>query len=154
AGAAARFAALGRQAWRAAYKPWIADRTPEGQRAREEMARIANVEQRKTNEMLGTELGYRYLGSPIVWPEPGDPPPDSFMEYRPTTWPGARLPHLWLADRTALHDRLPHDRYALLRLGGTHTDTGPLEQAFQYFGAPLGVLDVPDELVRDVYGST
>jgi len=150
--AAARFAALGRQAWRAAYKPWIAEPTPEGQRAREEMARIANVEQRKTNEMLGTELGYRYLDSPIVWPEKGDPPPDSFMEYRPSTWPGARLPHVWLQDGTALHDRLPRTSYALLRLGGTRTDTTPLEQAFRYFRAPLVVVDVPDEHVRDLYG--
>jgi 2-polyprenyl-6-methoxyphenol hydroxylase-like FAD-dependent oxidoreductase/3-phenylpropionate/cinnamic acid dioxygenase small subunit len=133
--AAARFAALGRQAWRAAYKPWIAEPTPEGQRAREEMARIANVEQRKTNEMLGTELGYRYLDSPLVWPEKGDPPPDSFMEYRPSTWPGARLPHVWLQDGTALHDRLPRTSYALLRLGGTRTDTTPLG------GVPLGGRD-------------
>jgi len=150
--AAARFAAQGRQAWRAAYRPCIADPTPEGQQAREEMGRLADVEQRKTNEMLGTELGYRYLGSPIVWPEPGEPPPDRFMEYRPTTWPGARLPHLWLQDDSALHDRLPPTHYALLRLGGTRADTTPLERAFRSFGAPLVVLDVPDELVRDVYG--
>ncbi len=150
--AAARFAAQGRQTWRAAYRPCIADPTDEGKQAREEMARLADVEQRKTNEMLGTELGYRYVGSPIVWPEPGDPPPDHFMEYRPTTWPGARLPHLWLQDGSALHDHLPSTHYALLRLGGTRTDTTPLERAFRAFGAPLVVLDVPDPLVRDVYG--
>ncbi len=121
--AASRWAAQGRQAWRAAYKPWIADPTPEGQQAREEMARIANLEQRKTNEMLGAELGY--IGSPIVWPERGDPPEDSFMEYRPTTWPGARLPHLWLSDGTALHDHLSPHTFTLLRLGGTRTDTTP-----------------------------
>jgi hypothetical protein len=51
-----------------------------------------------------------------------------------------------------LHDRLPRTSYALLRLGGTRTDTTPLEQAFRYFRAPLVVVDVPDEHVRDLYG--
>jgi hypothetical protein len=37
-------------------------------------------------------------------------------------------------------------------LGGTRTDTTPLEQAFRYFRAPLVVVDVPDEHVRDLYG--
>ncbi len=150
--AAARFAALGRLAWRSAYRPWIGDPTPEGEQARAEMARVAQVEQRKTNEMVGTELGYRYRNSPIVWPERGQPPPDSFLEYRPTTWPGARLPHLWLQDGTALHDHLPRDRFTLLRLGGTRVDTTPLEGAFRSFRAPLVVLEVPDEHVRDLYG--
>ena len=50
-------------------------------------------------------------------PEPGEGPPDNPMEYVPTTWPGARLPHAWLDDGTALHDRLG-DGYTLLCLGG------------------------------------
>jgi hypothetical protein len=33
--------------------------------------------------------------------EPGEGPEPKFMEYEPTTWPGARLPHTWLADGSA-----------------------------------------------------
>ena len=51
--------------------------------------------------------------------------PPNFMTYAPTTWPGARLPHVWLDDGTALQDHLGHG-YTLLRLGGTRADTGGL----------------------------
>ena len=56
------------------------------------MQRIADVEQRKSNEMIGAELGYRYAGSPIIWPEAGEESADNLMKYVPTTWPGASTP--------------------------------------------------------------
>jgi FAD binding domain len=89
--AASRHATLGRRKWRAAWRPEIADNTPEGAAARANLARIADVEQRKTNEMIGAELGYRYVGSPLIATEPGEGPAHDFMRYLPTTWPGARL---------------------------------------------------------------
>ncbi len=148
---ASRHASRGRRAWRAAYRPNIRDRTPEGAETRANLTRIADVEQRKSNEMIGAELGYRYRSSPIIWPEPGEGPEDNFMKYVPTTWPGARLPHLWLADGTALHDRVG-DGYTLLRLAGTPADAMPLERAFTALGAPLAVLDIEEERLRDLYG--
>ncbi len=148
--AASTFASRGRRGWRAAYRPCIRDNTPDGTAARAHLARIADVEQRKSNEMIGAELGYRYADSPIVWPEPGEGPAFDFTTYVPTTWPGARLPHAWLADGTALHDRLGHG-YTLLRLNGGH-DTAALEQALRATGAPLDVLDVGDAVAREIYG--
>jgi len=119
--AASRHASLGRRRWRAAYRPNIRDNTPEGDETRANLARIADIEQRKTNEMIGAELGYRYVGSPFICSEPGEGPADDFMNYVPTTWPGARLPHLWLKDGTAVPDRTG-DGFTLPRLGGTKTD--------------------------------
>jgi 2-polyprenyl-6-methoxyphenol hydroxylase-like FAD-dependent oxidoreductase len=148
---ASRQASRGRRAWRAAYRPNIRDHTPEGAETRANLTRIANVEQRKSNEMIGAELGYRYRGSPIVWPEPGDGPADDFMKYVPTTWPGARLPHLWLGNGTALHDRIG-DGYTLLRLAGARADATPLERAFASYGAPLTVLDIDEQHPREIYG--
>jgi len=147
---ASRYASLGRRKWRGQYRPDIRDATPEGQATRDALAATANVEQRKTNEMIGAELGYRYVGSPIVVDEPGGPE-HLFREYVPTTWPGARLPHVWLDDRTALHDRIG-DGYTLLRLGRTKTDTSCLERAMRETGAPFGVLTIDDRAPRDVYG--
>jgi 2-polyprenyl-6-methoxyphenol hydroxylase-like FAD-dependent oxidoreductase len=149
--AASRFAAQGRRKWRSQWKPNIRDNTPEGAATRANLARIADVEQRKSNEMIGAELGYRYVGSPIIWPEPGEGPEHDFIRYVPTTWPGARLPHVWLADGAAMQDRIGQG-YTLLRLGGSRADAAPLARAFQRFGAPFSVLDVPDENARDVYG--
>ncbi len=151
--AASRYASLGRRKWRAQWKPNIRDNTPEGAAVRAHLASVADIEQRKTNEMLGAELGYRYSGSPLIAAEPGEGPPDDFIDYTPTTWPGARLPHVWLDDRTAMQDRIG-DGYTLLRLAGTQEqqDVSALARAFSAIGAPFSVLDVPSGAARDVYG--
>ena len=148
---ASRQASRGRRAWRAAFKLDIRDKTPEGAATRANLARIADVEQRKSNEMIGAELGYRYQGSPIIWPEAGEGPPPNFMQYEPTSWPGSRLPHVWLADGTALHDRIG-DGYTLLRLAGAKAGGAALAQAFAAYSAPFTIVDIDDERPRDIYG--
>ncbi len=148
---ASRHASRGRRAWRSAYKPNIRDKTPEGAATRANLSRIADVEQRKSNEMIGAELGYRYADSPIIFPEVGDAPETDFMKYVPTSWPGARLPHVWLADGTALHDHIG-DGYTLLCLGGARANTGELAGAFASFGAPFSIVEIDEERPRDIFG--
>ncbi len=148
--AASRFASLGRRKWRAAWKPDIRDRTPEGQATRANLARIADVEQRKSNEMVGAELGYRYAGSPLIWPEPGEGPAHDFIRYRPTTFSGARLPHVWLDDRTPIQDHIGAG-YVLLCLNGK-TGGGGLQAAFAKFGAPFEILTLDSQAARKIYG--
>ena len=148
---ASRYASLGRRKWHAQYRPDIRESTPEGAATRENLVRVASVEQPKSNEMIGAELGYRYVDSPIVCVIPGGPE-HRFRVYDPTTWPGARLPHVWLADGTPMQDHIPYEGYTLLRLGRTNADTSALEKALRAFGAPLAVLDTPDDAPRQVYG--
>jgi 2-polyprenyl-6-methoxyphenol hydroxylase-like FAD-dependent oxidoreductase len=148
---ASRYASFGRRKWRAQYRPNIRDCTPEGAATRENLVRVAEVEQRKSNEMIGAELGYRYVDSPIVCDIPGGPE-HRFRAYEPTSWPGARLPHTWLADGTPMQDRIALEGYTLLRLGQTRASTSGLEEAMRGSGAPLTVRDVPDEAPREVYG--
>ena len=148
---ASRHASRGRRAWRSAYKPNIRDKTPEGAATRADLSRIADVEQRKSNEMIGAELGYRYADSPIIFPEVGDAPETDFMKYVPTSWPGARLPHVWLADGTALHDHIG-DGYTLLCLGVGRANTGGLAEAFASFGAPFSLVEIAEERPRDIFG--
>ena len=136
--AASRYASLGRRKWRGLWRDL------------DQLVRVADVEQRKSNEMIGAELGYRYAGSPLIAEEPGGPE-DDFRRYEPSTWPGARLPHVWLSGHVAMQDRLGPG-YALLRLGAAPKETSGLEEAMQQRGAPLQVLDVPDAAARDVYG--
>jgi 2-polyprenyl-6-methoxyphenol hydroxylase-like FAD-dependent oxidoreductase len=128
----------GRDSWRAAE-------------SHQEMARRFDVEQRKVTEILGIEGGYQYVDSPIVWPAAGGDRPDpENRAYVPTTWPGARLPHVWLADGRALHDRLGSG-FTLLRLGGTRVDTSTFEVAMHGLGAPLDMLEIPDTTAREIY---
>ena len=148
---ASRYATLGRRKWRSMWRPNIRDNTPDGRQSRENLAHVADVEQRKTNEMIGAELGYRYVDSPVICDIPGGPE-HLFRVYEPTTWPGARLPHVWLDDGTAVQDRLPEFGYAILRLGKSCIDTGPLEKAIGRNGAPVRTLDIPDDIARDIYG--
>ena len=116
---------------------------------RDTLARVADVEQRKTNEMIGAELGYRYVGSPIIVDEPGGPE-HLFREYVPTTWPGARLPHVWLTDGVSVHDRIG-DGYTLLQL--TPCDGAEaLPHALREIGAPCATLNISSDAARRVYG--
>ena len=36
----------------------------------------------------------------VHWPEPGEGPPHEFIDYVPTTWPGARVPCGWVIQET------------------------------------------------------
>ena len=127
--AASRYASQGRRKWRALWRDL------------DELVRVAEVEQRKSNEMIGAELGYRYASSPIIADEPGAPQ-DDFRRYLPTAWPGARLPHIWLKDHTAVQDLIPDDGFTLLRLRDHDVP-----------GLPFRVVDVRDERAREIYGA-
>jgi 2-polyprenyl-6-methoxyphenol hydroxylase-like FAD-dependent oxidoreductase len=147
---ASRYATIGRRKWRAMWRPNIREDSADGAETRSKLSAIADVEQRKSNEMIGAELGYRYVDSPIICNVPGGPE-HLFREYQPTTWPGARLPHVWLDDGTPIQDRIP-DGYTVLVLGGTKADPGGLAAALRARGAPVTVLKVPDNSAREIYG--
>lgn len=142
----------GRLTWRAAWKPEIFDEGAAGAAVRAKIGAEFDAEQRKVTEILGIEAGYRYVGSPIVCTEPGEGPDPDNRTYVPTTWPGFRLPHVWLDDGTAIHDHLGAG-YTLLRLGGTTADTSALEAQVRATGAPLDVKAFPDEAARAIYGT-
>jgi len=147
---ASRAAMTGRLGWRAAYRPNVRENTPEGRATRAQMAGLFDIQQRKVTEILGFEAGYRYVDSPIICQEHGDGPNPDNPFYIPTTWPGARLPHVWLNDGLALHDHIGAG-YTLLRLGGARADASSLEQSFQEMHAPLEALDVAGERPREIY---
>src|SRR5258706_8455491 len=146
---ASGYAPLGYRKWRSQWRPEIVDNTATGQAARDNLAKIAAVEQRKVNEMIGAELGYRYVDSPIIDNIPGGPE-HLFRDYQPTTWPGARLPHVWLEDGTPIHDRISNVGYTLLTPNGRH-DTASLESAFRARSAPFSVLQIASGAARAIY---
>jgi hypothetical protein len=150
---ASRYASLGRRTWRAQYRPDIREATVAGQAVREHLARVADVEQRKTNEMIGAELGYRYVGSPVIpaIEDEADGPEQHVREYVPTTWPGARLPHVWIEPGVSVHDRIG-DGYTVLDLGGRSGDTEALARAMADLGAPFSTVTLNSPAARDVYG--
>ena len=94
------------------------------------IAQLGNAE----NESWGIEFGYRYdgvLGDPVI--------------YAPTTAPGARLPSTFLADGSALYDRLG-PWFTLLRLGDA--DPSPLIDTAP---VPLETVIVDDPAIAPIY---
>jgi hypothetical protein len=107
------------------------------------IAALGNAE----NESWGVELGYRYDGSPIVVTEAGAPPIDP-ITYRPNTWPGARLPHIFLEDGRSIHDRLGL-YFTLVAL--VDVDSAPIQAAASRLGIPLEVLKLGRTDLRTIY---
>ena len=112
---------------------------------------IAETEQRKSNEMIGAELGYRYTGSPLIWPEAGEPPEDDFIRYTPTTF-RARAAAARLARRRQRHAG-PHRR-RLHAAAPRRQQRRRLRRsrARSAIGAPFTTLDILDVAARDLYG--
>jgi 2,4-dichlorophenol 6-monooxygenase len=91
--------------------------TPE---AAEQRAKLQAAIELKNYEFNahGVEMNHRYKSSAVV-PD-GTPEPeftrDAELYYHPTTWPGARLPHVWLEHagrKVSTHDLAGKGRFAL-----------------------------------------
>ena len=142
----------GRATWRAAYRPGIDADTPEAKAALDHLLAIAKVEAPKTFRMIGAELGYRYANSPIIFDEPGGPEPN-YADYVPTSWPGARLPHVWIEPgKVSVHDRIRSDCFTLLCLGEPAAQAQALVSAFESRRVPIDVIRLDVEAARQVYG--
>ena len=69
--------------------------------------------------------------------------------FTPSTVPGCRTPHVWLADGRSLYDAIGDD-YALLRMDPA-IDATPLLDAAAARAMPLRVVDVTGDAVSAVY---
>jgi len=109
------------------------------------IAALGNAE----NESWGIELGYGYRGSPIITADPAAALPDDPLRYVPTTIPGVRLPSVFLADGSAVYDRLG-PWFTLLAVDADPCDA--MVQAAAQRGVPLRILRLADATARAVYG--
>ncbi len=98
----------------------------------------------------GVMLGYRYDHSPIVWPDGTPAPPDQTSTYTQTARPGARAPHVWLADGRATLD-LYGRGFTLLRLGRDAPDGAGIQRAAAGRGVPLTIVELDEPDVLAVY---
>ena len=87
---------------------------------------------------IGVHLGYHYDHSPITIPDGTPPPRFDAAAYAPTTRPGHRAPHVWLADGRSTLDLFGRG-FTLLCFGGQTEDCSPLVEAAGRRGVPLSV---------------
>jgi hypothetical protein len=132
--------------------PHILDETPEGEAARAALGqRLASGNRMAWENPLHTHLGYRYDGSPICVVDGAPPPePEDARDYRPSSHPGGRAPHAFLADGRSTLDLFGRG-FTLMRFSGA-PDTGPLAAAAVARGVPLDVVTVDDPAIGALYG--
>jgi len=111
------------------------------------IAKLGNLE----NEAFGLEVDYRYTDSPVICHEASPPPPWRADAITPSTYPGSRLPHIWLAPGVSVFDKLGQN-FTLIR---TKRDANvrTFERDAAQLGVPLKVLDVTDANAVRVFGA-
>lgn len=81
----------------------------------------------------------------------GTPPLDRAPKvYKPSTRPGARAPHAWIAEGRSTQD-LFGDGFVLLRLGAAAPDATALMDAARKRGVPLTEVAIPDLAIARLY---
>lgn len=126
----------------------IEDDGPKGEAARRELGRLAYEVNVQQFAAAGLNFGYSYGDSPIIVPD-GEAPGYTMGEYTPSTVPGCRLPHLWLADGSSLYDHLG-PWYTLVALDGGATSTEWAKAATDA-GLPVEVIVVTPDAVGAEY---
>jgi hypothetical protein len=103
---------------------------------------------------LGVQLGARYDHSPIVVSDGTPPPADDLFDYRASSVPGGRAPHVWIGQSRGAGDSL-FDRFGpgftVLRLGSKAPRADGLLAAFAKQGVPVKAVDVDSAVARDLY---
>ena len=134
---------------RTTLPPELEQETPAGVQARARVGQAAydlNVQQ---FACAGLNFGYYYDASPIIRYDGEQQPRYTMHDYEPSTVPGCRTPHLWLADGRSLYDAMSPG-YTLLRFD-MNAEVEPLVRAAAARGVPLTVLDVIPREVQSVY---
>ncbi len=106
----------------------------------------------------GVEMNQRYASSAVV-PD-GTPEPayerDKELYYQATTWPGARIPHLWLergGERVSTLDVTGKGRFTLLTGIGGEAWVEAAKAVSERIGVPIASFVIgPDRDLLDVFG--
>jgi 2-polyprenyl-6-methoxyphenol hydroxylase-like FAD-dependent oxidoreductase len=119
-----------------------------GDRARAAAGEHIQAVKQREFDTLGIVLGYRYRDSPVIVPDGSEPPKQHFKDYVPSSQPGCRAPHAWLADGSSLFD---HFGRGFTLMASRDADVGAFEDAARVVGIPLTVLRHPEASVAARY---
>ena len=122
----------------------------DGVRGRGELGDFIQKHNRKQYASEGVQLGVCYANSPIIVGEAGPPPTQAPDHYRPTTYPGCRAPHAWLAPGRSMLD-LFGTGMQLCYMGDHPGESAPLQEAASRRKLPLGFNHITDPQIRKCY---
>jgi 2-polyprenyl-6-methoxyphenol hydroxylase-like FAD-dependent oxidoreductase len=141
--------------FRVTWRDACADIDLDNQEDREKIGSLWLDRHRKgSTDLAGITMGYRYLSSPIIDYEADDDGADQLsFQYIPTTRPGARIPHLWLDDGSALQDHVGQG-FTLVSFQPMCPVQDELKKTFSSLGCPLDILDLSaSKHLQAVYGA-
>ncbi len=130
--------------------PDIMEDTADGEGQRRELGEAIIKDGQRRHGHTGLALGYRYADSPVCCPDDAPPPDDDTANFTPSSYPGRRAPHAWLADGRSILD-LFGEGFTLLRLGPDAPDAATLVAAADERGVPLSVADVAEAEILALY---
>ena len=130
--------------------PEVFEPGPKGDAARADYGAWFTQSMRHEWFANGVMLGYRYDHSPIVLPDGTPAPPEQTSTYTQTARPGARAPHVWLADGRSTLD-LYGRGFTLLRLGADAPAGARIAQAAADRDVPLTMISIPEYDVLAIY---
>ncbi|MFZ3119498.1 MAG: FAD-dependent oxidoreductase [Variovorax sp.] len=129
----------------------------EGRATRERVGKSFSEAMKREWFLMNVHLGYRYIDSPVVVYEPEDPEQlareaAETANYEPTTQPGRRAPHAWLADGRSTHD-LFGKTYVLVDTGAQGADEreAALLNAATTRAVPMQVARWPEPAIAGLY---
>ena len=106
------------------------------------------------NKDQGIELDYRYNHSPVIVPDKETTEPVwKRAQYTPSTWPGARAAHVFLADgKTSIFDLFSRN-YTLIDFSKDNKWAKVFEPVAKRLAIPLKAVLLPDEAhVQNIWG--
>ncbi len=120
-----------------------------GDARRRELARKIRWFAKQFNS-AGVHLGARYVDSPLCVADGTPEPPDDPTQLVPSTWPGSRAPHHWLAPGRSTLDFFGRD-FVLLSFGEPIEVAAELASAFAERSIPLRVAALDDAVAARLY---
>ncbi|KIW78347.1 hypothetical protein Z517_08182 [Fonsecaea pedrosoi CBS 271.37] len=124
--------------------------TPEGRDLRQRL-----IDHYQTNDGenkdIGIEMGYRYKSRVIITDHTEKEPEWVVSRYTPSTWPGARPPHIFLSDSTPIFDHFGKD-WTLLCFTDQDCGYKILTDAASRWSIPLKYVNLAgEELAQRLY---
>ncbi|WP_296560653.1 FAD-dependent monooxygenase [Pigmentiphaga sp.] len=130
--------------------------TPEGARVRGAVGEFLKTHLRREWFSKNMHLGNRYLDSPVIaYTEPEDADANRMeyeepVRYRPSTRPGVRAPHVWLAPGESILDHYGRG-FVMVSTGENPLGAESLEGEARSAGIPFRILRSDDPEVARVY---
>lgn len=139
-------------AWRDTPDPAaVCDATEEGAHVRALLGAKLRDATRVEWESMGLQIGHRYDDSPICVQDDSPPTPDDFRVYVPTTRPGSRAPHCWLADGRSTLDLFGDGFTLMVFSAADRSSVGLLRSAFSERRVPLSIAEIDNNETASLY---